>query len=122
MFYSLKHFSLYHVHFSLYIYIHYKLMKLNFTIWSVLSLSSWWQQLLGRIYGLQCQNGLMVTDLFAFRKTKSCRQQALLALRLPLATETQTSLTFKGGRVGDSYILKLDSRKLDLQNKISVEQ
>ena len=66
--------------------IHYKLMKLNFTICSVLSLSSWWQQLLGKTYGLQCQNGLMVSDLFAFRKTKSCRQHALLVLRLTLVT------------------------------------
>ena len=58
--------------------IHHKLMKLNFIICSVLSLSSRWQQLLGKTYGLQCQNGyLMVGDLFAFRKTKSFRQHAL---------------------------------------------
>ena len=66
--------------------IHHKLMKLNFTICSVLSLSSWWQQLLGKTYGLQCQNGLMVSDLFAFRKTKSCRQHALLVLGSTLVT------------------------------------
>ena len=64
MFYSLKQFSLYHVYI--------KLMKLNFTICPVLSLRTWWQQLLGKTFGLHCQNGLMVSDLFAFRKTKSC--------------------------------------------------
>ena len=47
-------------------------MKLNFIICSVLSLSSWWQQPLGQSYGLRCQNGAMVSDLFAFRKTRSC--------------------------------------------------
>ena len=66
--------------------IHYKLTKLNFTICSVLSLSSWWHQLLGKTHSLQCQNGLMFSDLFAFRKTKSCRQHALLVLRLTLVT------------------------------------
>ena len=66
--------------------IHYKLMKLNFAICSVLSLSSWWQQLLAKTCSLQYQNGLMVSDLFAFRKTKSCRQHALLVLRLALVT------------------------------------
>ena len=61
-------------------------MKLNFTICSVLSLSSWWQQLFGKTDDLQCKNGLMVSDLCAFRKTKSCRQHALLVLRLTLVT------------------------------------
>ena len=66
--------------------IHYQLMKLNCNICSVLSLSSWWQQLLGKTYGLQFQNGLLVSDLFAFSKTKSCGQHALLLLRLTLVT------------------------------------
>ena len=61
-------------------------MKLNFTIGLVLSLSSWWQQPLGKIYGLWCQNGVMVCDPFAFKKTKSCRQHAQLVLRLTLVT------------------------------------
>ena len=61
-------------------------MELDFTICSVLSVSSWWQQLMGKTHGLHCQNGLMVSDLFAFRKTKSCRQHALLVLRLMLVT------------------------------------
>ena len=46
-------------------------MKLNFIICSVLSLSSWWQQPLGQSYGLRCQNGAMVSDLFAFSCTYS---------------------------------------------------
>ena len=62
-------------------------MKLNFTICSVLSLSSWWQQPLGKTYSLRYQNRLMVSDLFAFRKTKSCRQHALLMLRMALVTK-----------------------------------
>ena len=66
--------------------IHYKLMKLNFVICSILSLSSWSQQPLRKTYGLRCQNGVMVSDSFAFRKTSSCRQHALLALRLALVT------------------------------------
>ena len=67
-------------------FIHCKLMKLNTTICSVLSLSAWWQQLLGKNFGLQCQNRLMVSDLFAFRKTKSCRQHAIFVLSLTLVT------------------------------------
>ena len=70
--------------------IHYKLIKRNVTICSVLSLSSWWQQHLGKNYGLQCQNGFMVSTLFAFRKTKSCRQHALLVLRLKLVKLHET--------------------------------
>ena len=45
-------------------------------------LSSWWQQLLEKIYDLWCQNGAMVSDSFANRKTKSCKQQGLGVLRL----------------------------------------
>ena len=59
-------------------------MKLNLAISSVLSLSSWWQQALGKTYALRCQNGVMVSDSFVFSKTKSCRQHALLLLRLEL--------------------------------------
>ena len=58
--------------------IHYKLMKLNFAMFLVLFLSSWWQQTLGKTYGLRCQNGVLVSDSFAFTKTKSCKQHALL--------------------------------------------
>ena len=59
-------------------------MKLNLAICSVLSLSSWWQQPLGETYGLQCENKVMVSDSFVFKKTKSCRQHVLLVLRLTL--------------------------------------
>ena len=45
-------------------------------------LSSWWQQLLGKIYGLRYQNGAMVSDSFAYSKTKSCRQHGLYVLGL----------------------------------------
>ena len=50
--------------------VHYKLMKLNFVICSVATL--------GKTYGLLCQKGVMVSGFFAFRKTKSCRQHAML--------------------------------------------
>ena len=76
-------------------------MKLNFTICSVLLLSSWWQQPLGKTYGLQYQNGLIVSDLFAFRKTKTCRQHALLVLRLTLTTKVPLSLSGEGQVVND---------------------
>ena len=33
-------------------------------------------------YGLRCQNGAMVNDSFAYRKTKSCRQHGLYVLGL----------------------------------------
>ena len=38
-----------------------------------LAFNSWWQQLLGKTYGVRYQNGAMVSDVFAFRKTKSYR-------------------------------------------------
>ena len=44
--------------------IHYKLIKLNFVVCSVLLLSSWWQQPLEKTYNLWCQNGVMVIDSF----------------------------------------------------------
>ena len=50
------------------------------SLWHVLS--SWWQQLLGKTYGFRCQNGAMVSDSFAHRKTKSCRQHGLYILGL----------------------------------------
>ena len=56
-------------------------MKLNLAIFSVLSLSSWWQQPLGERYGLRCKNRVMVSNSFVFKKTKSCRQHALLVLK-----------------------------------------
>ena len=55
-------------------------MKLNLAIFSVLSLSSWWQQPLGETYDLRSQNGVMIGDSFVFRKTKSRRQHAFLVL------------------------------------------
>ena len=62
--------------------IHYKLMKLDIAICSILSLCSWWQQPLAKTYGLRCENEVMISDSFAFRKTKSCRKYALLVLRM----------------------------------------
>ena len=62
--------------------IHYKLMKLDFASYLLLSLRSWWEQLLGKTYGLQCQDGAMVSDSSSFKKIKSCRQNSLLVLRL----------------------------------------
>ena len=59
-------------------------MKLNLAVCSVLSLSPCWQQPLGKAYVLRCQNEVMVSDSFVFSKTKSCRQHALLVLRLTL--------------------------------------
>ena len=61
-------------------------MKLIFTIYLVLSLSSCWQQPLGKTYGLRCQIGVVVSNSFAFRENKNCRQHALLVLRLNLVT------------------------------------
>ena len=61
-------------------------MKLIFAICLVLSLSSLWQQPLRKTYGLQCQIGVMVSDSFAFRETKNCRQHVLLVLWLALLT------------------------------------
>ena len=66
--------------------IHYKLMKLIFAICSVLSLSSLWQQHLGKTYGLRYQIGVTVSDSFAFGETKNSRQYGLLVLRLTLVT------------------------------------
>ena len=34
---------------------------------------------MGKTYGLQCKDGVMVSDSLAFSKTKSCRQRALSA-------------------------------------------
>ena len=59
-------------------------MKLDLAICSVLSLSSWWQQPLRETYGLRCENRVMVSDSFVFKKTKSYRQPVLLVLRVTL--------------------------------------
>ena len=68
--------------------IQYKLMKPNFVIClALLFSSSWWEQHLGKSYDLRWQNGAMISDYFAFKKTKSCRQHALLELRLRLLTK-----------------------------------
>ena len=69
--------------------LHYKLMKLNFAICLVLSLSSLQQHFFGKTYGLLFQNVVMISNSFAFRKTKSCRKHALLVLRLTLVTNHQ---------------------------------
>ena len=58
-------------------FIHRQLMKLKVISFLVLKLSSWLQQLLEKTYGLRCQNGVMVNDSFAFRKTKSCRKHVV---------------------------------------------
>ena len=49
-----------------------KLMKLNFAICLLFSLSLFCQQTLGKTYDLRCQNGVMVSDSF-----ESCRHYAL---------------------------------------------
>ena len=67
--------------------IHYKLMKLNLAICLVLSLSSWRQLPLGNSCGPWCQNGVMANDVFACRKTKSCKQHVLVVLRLVSVTQ-----------------------------------
>ena len=47
--------------------IHYNPMKLNLASCSALSLlSSWWQQPLGKTYGLRCQNRVMVSFVFSW--------------------------------------------------------
>ena len=46
------------------------------SLWLVLS--SWWQQRLGKTYSLRYQNKAMISDFFAYRKTKTCRQHGLL--------------------------------------------
>ena len=70
-------------------------MKLNFAICLVLSLSSWWQQPLGKTYGLFCQNGVMVSDCFASRNPKRFRQHVLLVLTLTLVTLVPLSLNVR---------------------------
>ena len=67
----------------IYLYL-YRLYRSNTTYFGIslrLALNSWWQQLLGKTYGLRYQNGAMVSDSFAYRKTKSCRQHDLFFLR-----------------------------------------
>ena len=46
-------------------------MKLNLFICSVLLLSSWWQQPLGKTNDLRCQNGVMVSDSFLLGKPRA---------------------------------------------------
>ena len=60
------------------------LKNLNFPMFSVLSLSWWCWQTLGKTYGHRYQNGLLISNSFAFMKTKSCKQHALLVQRLTL--------------------------------------
>ena len=47
------------------------IMTLNFVICSILSLTSWWQQPLGKTYGLRCQNGVIVGDSFPLEKRRA---------------------------------------------------
>ena len=58
--------------------IFYDPMNFNLAICSVLSLSSWWQQPLLKTDVLRGQNGVMVSDSFAFSKTESSKQHAVL--------------------------------------------
>ena len=53
--YMVRNFLLVRIIFLSVLCTHYKLMKLNFTICLVISLSSWWQQTLGKSYGLRYQ-------------------------------------------------------------------
>ena len=71
-------------------------MKLNLAICSVLSLSSWWQQHLGKTCGLQCQNGVTVCDSFVIRKNRSRRQHSLLVLRLRLVIQMHIVTEWQG--------------------------
>ena len=90
--------------------IHYKLMKLNLLICSLLLLSLWWQQLLGKTYGLRsCLFDWMARSKLWMIKnniqphiTWKLSQNRLSYTTLLLATETQTNLIFYGGRVGES--------------------
>ena len=52
-------------------------MQLIWAIFYDTCQDSWWQQLLGKTYGLRYKNGAMVSDSVAYRKTKSCRQHGL---------------------------------------------
>ena len=63
-----------------YIYLHnlYPTSATYFGDSSWLLLSSWWQQLLGKTFGLRYQNGATVSDSFAKTKTRSCRQHGLM--------------------------------------------
>ena len=42
-----------------------------------LNLGLWWQQLLGKVYGLRYLNEAMIIDSFVFTRAKSCRQYDL---------------------------------------------
>ena len=42
-----------------------------------LNLGLWWQQLLGKAYGLRYLNETMISDSFVFMRAKSCRQYDL---------------------------------------------
>ena len=59
-------------------------MKVNFAVCLVNSLGSWWQQPLAKIYDLWSQNGVLVSNYFAFKKAKSCSK-----------AETNLALVFK---------------------------
>lgn len=53
-----------------------KIKKINFNISLALTLSSGWQQLMGKNYSLLCVNGVMLSNFFVVRNTKNCRQHA----------------------------------------------
>ena len=61
--------------------IHYKLIMIEFNISWVLKFSSWWQQLLGKIYDFHRQNKVILSESFAFRKSKNSRQRVLFVPR-----------------------------------------
>ena len=65
--------------FSFVQWIHHKLMKLNFAMFLVLSLSSAWLQILWKTYSLWSKNGVLLSDSFAFTKPKSCKQTCSLS-------------------------------------------
>ena len=73
---------------EIYLYL-YSLYRTNMTYSSIslrLVMNSWWQQLLGKTYGLLYQNGAMVNDCFADMKAKSYRQHDHFVLRVTFET------------------------------------
>ena len=66
----------------LYLYNLYRTNKTYFGISLRLALNSCCYQHLGKTNGIRYQNGAMVSDSFAHRKTKSCRQHDVFLLRL----------------------------------------
>ena len=59
-------------------------MKLNFDICIIHCSANGGTNPWEKSYGLQRQIGVMISDSFGFKKTKCCRQHAVLVLRLML--------------------------------------